>query len=612
MSDPAPAGLKKAGLPFGWGFRQTLILLLLAVILVFISGLLELANVVRSTVDGAQVESRLITKTLLLQIEQAVQGMRGDPYRVLREDRRIQSVLAAATAEAPSVVYAAICDSSGVALAHTTPETVGRRMEPAPGLPEVHSLRSSLRLLLNLRRSPPVYGAQSGFRLWGRPATISIGIGGGLLRERVSAVFRRGLQVALLQLALALAVGFGLAGILRGRLRQLEVGVAALREGRFDARIPDAGVDEFSRLARDLNLLSEQFARERQGQDASLRQTVDLLGDGILTFGPDRRLVLANSPAEQILGLPASSVGLSLDRVLTEDHPVRRLAERLYSEGAHTLSVALPGNGSKTAHVAVGHRISGRDRAGGVLIEIKRTEALREIHSLVDHSRVLTRLGQMAAGVAHEIRNPLQTINLELGILRGAKNLSSDEVSEHVRTALDEIQRLQRAVSGFLKVARLQRMSLDSLDPADLLEEIHQAHEAEANLAGLDLELIQESTLPEITADREVLRQALQNLVRNAIQATPSREGRVILRGAANGEEIRLSVEDTGPGIPPENMERVFDLYFTTKEGGSGVGLALVRQAVEMHNGRVELASKRGEGTVVQVRIPVRSVLGEV
>ncbi len=146
----------------------------------------------------------------------------------------------------------------------------------------------------------------------------------------------------------------------------------------------------------------------------------------------------------------------------------------------------------------------------------------------------------------------------------------------------------------------MQRLSPAPLRPNELLAEVHHAQETEANLASLDLELVVEPDLPELVADREVLRQALQNLVSNAVQALPSRSGRVVLRGRRDDGFVVLSRSRmTGPGIPPENREKVFDLYFTTKEGGTGVGLALVRQAAEMHRGEVRLVSTPGEGTVV-------------
>jgi len=387
-----------------------------------------------------------------------------------------------------------------------------------------------------------------------------------------------------------------------------------VREGRYENRIPESGIDEFNRLARDLNLLSEQFQKERDRRDASMgsfRQTVELLGEGVLTLGPQREVVLMNATTAQILGIdPFLSRGRRLDELLDRDHPVRQLVERLFNGSSGPLSVPVPSEARKKPYVAIGHRISGSDAPAGALIEFKDAEALAEIHLMADHAKVLSRLGQMAAGVAHEIGNPLQTINLELGALRASSTLSPKEVDLHVRTALDEIDRLQRAVSGFLKVARLRPLALGEICLNELLDETREAMETEANLSGLDLELDLEPDLPKSFTDPEVMRQAIQNLVKNAIQAVPSRDGRIRISSRARDGEIRIAIEDSGPGIGPENIDRVFDLYFTTKEGGSGVGLALVRQAVEMHGGEVELRSEPGSGTCVTLRIPLRGSLG--
>jgi signal transduction histidine kinase len=142
----------------------------------------------------------------------------------------------------------------------------------------------------------------------------------------------------------------------------------------------------------------------------------------------------------------------------------------------------------------------------------------------------------------------------------------------------------------------------------DLLDEIAQKHGAdEAALSGLDLDLDLSPDLPETYADGEVLRQAIENLVHNAVQALPSRDGRVLLSSRVVGENITISVSDTGPGIPDSIRGKIFDLYFTTKEGGTGVGLALVRQAIEMHGGDLNVDSEPGRGTCMTLRLPVHA-----
>jgi signal transduction histidine kinase len=592
-----------------WGPRQILAVVSLTAILILVSGLAELADTVRLAADGAAVESGLITRTLEMQVRKLVSQSAGDPTESLRRDQRVPLVLDAATIAAPSVAWVAICDTSGTAFAHTNPDLVGRRLVgPVPlPLPRSHSLLQSLRLLASLRRSPPFYEERSALRFGGRPfADIRVGIAGGLLRARVSDVFRRRLVVAGLQILLALWVGAVLSGIFRLRLRQMEEGVTALREGRFHARVPESGVDEFSRLARDLNLLSEQFARETPGrQTSALRETVEMLGHGVLTLGPALDVVLLNGPAGRALGLSPAAMGRPLAELLPDDHPVRRLVDALVHDGPSSLTVPLPGEGEDGKCMAVGHRIEGQDGPGGVLVEFKEVAALRQLHSLADQSRVLSRLGQMASGVAHEIRNPLQTILPALLSLRRVRDLPVEDVEAQVRIALEGTQRIERAATGFLKVSRLHELAPAPLRPGELLAEVHHAQETEANLAALDLELAVEADLPVLVADREVLRQALQNLVSNAIQALPSRTGRVILHGRREAGMLIFAVEDTGPGISPENRGRVFDLYFTTKQGGTGVGLALVQQAAEMHRGEVALDSELGRGTTVAMRLPL-------
>lgn len=223
-----------------------------------------------------------------------------------------------------------------------------------------------------------------------------------------------------------------------------------------------------------------------------------------------------------------------------------------------------------------------------------------------DQSRVLARLGQAATGVAHELRNQLQTVQFDLDELRKGDTMPPDLMRKRVESAALGVRSLGGAVRGFLKVARVRPLAPEAVRINELLEQIRGELEAEALLAGIDLALEADPELPETLADPEVLRQAVYNLVRNSLQALTDREGTVTIRTSRISDRLRISVADDGPGIPPEVLDRVFDLYFTTRLDGSGVGLALVRQAAEMHGGEVTINSGPSTGTVVTIEIPWR------
>jgi two-component system CheB/CheR fusion protein len=180
-------------------------------------------------------------------------------------------------------------------------------------------------------------------------------------------------------------------------------------------------------------------------------------------------------------------------------------------------------------------------------------------------------------------------------------------VDGYVETAKHAVDRLHNAVNGFLTVVRLKPMHLSAVDVNALLTEARDVLETEANLNGLELDLDLDPDVVETYGDAQVLRQAVDNLVKNAIQATPSADGRIKLRSRFERDAVEVSIEDSGPGIPAELREKVFNFSFTTKERGTGVGLAIVRQAVEMHGGEVGLDSEVGRGTSMVIRLPVRS-----
>lgn len=583
------------------GRRVVVALILLAPLIVTVSALLELANVARLATEQAAVEAEILSDVVGRQLDLIEREGGGIGLAAAGRDVRLQLILADAIAQAPSVLFVAVCDTSGVVVAHSMPSQIGERLERHAPLPRARDLAQSFAVALDLLRPGGTYEMYTPLTQDGQPyASIRVLVTRTFLWDNVKTSFWRGVVVSLGVVSVTILSFVLLSRIVMGRVRVLEEGVLALREGRFDAEL-ETGADAFGRLANELNLLGRQFQEEGR----SLDRAADLLGDGILTLGRDDEVRLVNTAASERLGIDREGArGRRLDDLLPPDHPLRHLREALRKAPGRSLSVPLGGDGD--GYTAVAHRIEDPDDPdAGVLVEIKRSEEQTALLNLVDQSRVLARLGEMATGVAHELRNPLQTLTLELEEMEVA--LREDPAfGDRVKEIRRRVQRLDWAIRGFLKIARLRPPTATPLDVDGLLESVREDTEPDANLAGLEMQVVHEGTGGSISGDREVLQTALSNLVRNAIQAQPSRQGRIVLRRRRDGDTIRLGVEDTGPGIPTELRDRVFDLFYTTRTEGTGVGLAMVRQSVELHGGRVELDSTPGQGTTFTLVLPVR------
>ena len=177
-------------------------------------------------------------------------------------------------------------------------------------------------------------------------------------------------------------------------------------------------------------------------------------------------------------------------------------------------------------------------------------------------------------------------------------------MGKHVSVIADEIKRLDQVVVGFLKFARPDELKLQPVHLASLVSEVVSMTAPDAERRHITMKTECPSTLPEINADPGMLQQALLNLAINACQAMP--EGgtlRIACRAAAR-RRVELDIEDTGVGIPPENLGRIFDLYFTTKEKGSGIGLSMVLRIVQLHDGEIEVQSIPGRGTTFKLTFP--------
>jgi len=224
-------------------------------------------------------------------------------------------------------------------------------------------------------------------------------------------------------------------------------------------------------------------------------------------------------------------------------------------------------------------------------------------------SKRLAALGRVSSGIAHEVKNPLNAMGIHLELLKmqladGAPEDMS-EARDHVNVLSQQMRRLDEVVGGFLTFARPDQLALAPVSMHALIEEMLPVISAEAGKTGVDVAVECPPDLPPVLGDAGQLHQAFLNLAINACQAMPDGGRLRIAAKRADPWQLEVVIEDTGTGIAPENLDKIFNLYFTTKPGGSGVGLALVYRTVHLHDGDIEVQSVAGHGTTFRITLPL-------
>jgi signal transduction histidine kinase len=246
-------------------------------------------------------------------------------------------------------------------------------------------------------------------------------------------------------------------------------------------------------------------------------------------------------------------------------------------------------------------------RFNEMIAGLGRTRELEARLNQVERSAVV---GRLASAIAHEIRNPLNYINLTLDHLRTAfapEDSRKRETFERLAVQLKkEVARINTRITEFLKYSRPAKLELQPLDLHSLTEDALSMVEVQAAESGIKTRIETEGRVPKIMGDEEALRSVLTNLIINSLQAIDGEGGELTIRLAAEegGRLARVEIRDTGRGIPPENLSQVFEPYFSTKETGTGLGLAIVKKAVEDHGGTIRVESTLGRGTTFTVKLP--------
>lgn len=405
-------------------------------------------------------------------------------------------------------------------------------------------------------------------------------------------------------------------------IHNLAEGTRAVAEGNYATRLPPSGRDELGFLVQSFNEMTRRLAHARdqarssrlqvESQRAYLEAVLERISTGVLTLDGRGVLHTANEAAARILGLALSPRTGQPLRTIVAEHPrlepflqaVMPHVEREAGEWQEEFELAGPRPRRKII-VCRGARLADReDLAGGWVVVFDDITTLAQAQREAAWSEVARRL-------AHEIKNPLTPIQLSAERLR---HKLLERLPEHDAEALDrgtwtiiqQVEALKSMVRAFADYAATPVAEFATLDLNELGEEVVELY---AGHRGVPVTLDPAPGLPPVLADRARMRQLLHNLIKNALEALGDRsEGRVLIRTRRMSDEgadqVELAVTDTGPGIPDEMLDRLFEPYMSGKPRGSGLGLAIVKKIVEEHGGAVEAGNEPGGGATVRVRLP--------
>jgi signal transduction histidine kinase len=389
--------------------------------------------------------------------------------------------------------------------------------------------------------------------------------------------------------------------------------------------------DPVGRVNRTIDILGREMRSREEGYtalQANMAQMLDTLRDGVLLFSPDRRAVMVSDAVAHFIAradangeAPAvhAMFGMRLDQIFLPQTALGAALTTAFERGAQGSVEAVTLEDGRQVQISLDRIGDGgfgnaRDpREMSTLLTLRDTGSALELEQELEVSRRLAAIGRLTANVGHEVKNPINAMVVHLELLRGklaaAGVVDRDSARKHVDILADEMQRLDRVVETLADFSRPMDLDLREHDLRRVVEQVLDLCGAELKENGIAVQYKTPALPVPVRIDDELMRQALLNLMLNAMQAMPS-GGTVRVSLRRDQRMAMVEIADNGTGIPEALLPRIFDLYFTTKPKGSGIGLAMTYRIVQLHGGAMQVRSDADpaspeRGTTFTLHIPI-------
>ena len=630
---------------------KTKLVLAISALVLLIAGAVSLVYVhqlvkgaVQQTYDTNLMVARQVRFALQNALENGLRDRTVDPgnpgelqelvAETVRNDLELQAALDSVNRYSATVYDVNIGDSQGVTLLSTNPDNEGK---PLPSRPRYEQLLRAgpMRMMAEAFGQPTVFNVEAPLENNGKLfATVNVGVHTSLLRAVYEPLLEKALRLMALALIVALAAAFLLSNLALRPLteisRQLDRLTAAEEAPALDKAASKKDVaalvsTKIEKIGQRMRNVEEVYSALRENLD----QILGNLQDGILLFTEDKRAVLVSEAARRFLGIDRDSIlGLHAREIFPNETLLGRTVREAVEAGVNMVQEEIRTENGRRIQASVDFIYDEETHRGlGALVTLHDLESAEKIESELELSRRMAAIGRLTSGVGHEVKNPINAIVVHLELLKSKLGGAEGPATRHLEVIDAEIRRLDRVVQTLVDFSRPVELALHEQDLRLVIGDVLAL--AADELTTRRVKLV--SFLPEepliANVDADLLKQAALNVIQNAAQAMP--EGgllEVVLEEEANGdagappqgngpERARsarsmprfavLRIADEGEGIPEEIREKVFDLYFTTKSGGSGIGLAMTYRILQLHHGSVEVQSRQVRGTEFQLRIPL-------
>jgi signal transduction histidine kinase len=614
--------------------KITLVTAFLVLAVVGVNSTLYVMNLSRQVIRQAEDRAQLVSRQVFFQAQTALsdsaragetpasdspEDLRAYAQRAFDESEQLSRSIDAQLDYSPLIYEITISDVKGVALVSSDKFLVGNAVPARAGIDQIVSkgFINQLKVLYRLLYGPPIaYEVTYPFQL-GPPGhqipfgAVRVAVQTGLLRATIFPALRSAGALALISVAVSVLLAAIVSSISLAPLKRITAQLESIAKGEFDQK-PLERADEFGQVSTKISQIGMQLRGVRE-IFSNLRENIDQvlggLDDGLLLFSVDGRAVMVSPAVERFLSAPADQLlGRRAEDIFPPDHPVRE-AIKLHDdelEPVDSAEVALSVAGGPARRVGVSVEAIGEgDSRMGTLVKFKDLESRERIGTQLQVSERLANLGRITAGVAHEVKNPLNSMRIWLENLKASLPEETDGLPlQAVRVLDSEIDRLDSVVKRFLDFTRPPEMHQEESSLKEILEEVVAVERPQFEKANVKLDVRLASDVPDVLVDRPLLKQALMNLLINAVEAMPE-GGRLYVSLRRRGEMSEIEIQDTGRGIAPEHRQRIFQLFFTTRPGGSGIGLASTFRTIQLHNGSIEFDSEVGRGTTFRIDLPL-------